>query len=64
MTKSLRDAKSSDTYSLDKITVTATLGTLPVANGAVTIADAATPTNAELLELCMELKAKIDTFSN
>lgn len=42
------------------VTVTATTGTLPTANGSVTIANAATPTVGELLELCMELKAKLD----
>ena len=46
-----------------KLTVTATAGTLPTPNGAVTIANAATPTVAELLELCMELKAKLDALS-
>ena len=40
-------------------TVTATTGTLPTPNGATTIADAATPTVAELLEFCMENRAKI-----
>lgn len=41
-------------------TVTATTGTLPTPNGATTIANAATPTVVELLELCMEIKAKVD----
>ena len=41
-------------------TVTATSGTLPTPNGATTIVNAATPTVVELLELCIELKAKID----
>lgn len=45
---------------LSALTVTATTGTLPTAGGSVTIADAATPTVAELLDLCMELKAKVD----
>lgn len=40
-------------------TVTATTGTLPTPNGATTIANAATPTVAELLEFCMENRAKI-----
>ena len=39
-------------------TVTATTGTLPTPNGALTIANAATPTVAELQEFCMELRAK------
>ena len=40
-------------------TVTATTGTLPTPNGATTIANAATPTVAELLEFCMGNRAKI-----
>lgn len=42
------------------ITTTATTGTLPTADGSVTIADAASPTNAELLEYCVELEAKLE----
>jgi len=42
------------------LTVTATTGTLPTANGSVTIADAATPTVVELLEYCTELEAKLE----
>jgi hypothetical protein len=42
------------------LTVTATSGTLPTANGSVTIANAATPTVTELLEYCTELEAKIE----
>ncbi|SIO38154.1 hypothetical protein SAMN05444166_4245 [Singulisphaera sp. GP187] len=41
------------------ITVTATTGVLPTANGTVTVADAATPTVVELLDYCTELKAKV-----
>ena len=40
-------------------TVTATTGTLPTPDGATTIANAASPTVAELLEFCMENRAKI-----
>lgn len=40
-------------------TVTATTGTLPTADGATTIANAATPTVVELLEFCVENRAKI-----
>ncbi len=43
------------------ITTTATTGTLPTADGSVTIADAAAPTVAELLEYCVELEAKLET---
>lgn len=42
------------------ITTTATAGTLPTADGTVTIADATTPTVAELLEYCVELEAKLE----
>ena len=42
------------------LTVTATTGTLPTATGSQVIADAATPTNAELLKYCVELEAKLE----
>ncbi len=42
------------------ITTTATTGTLPTANGSVTIADAAAPTVSELLEYSVELDAKLE----
>ncbi len=44
------------------ITTTATAGTLPTADGSVTIADAAAPTVSELLEYCRELEDKIETL--
>jgi len=44
------------------ITVSASSGTLPTADGTMTIADAASPTNAELLEYCRELEAKIEAL--
>jgi hypothetical protein len=44
---------------VEAVTATATTGTLPTANGAVTIANAATPTVVELQEYCTELNAKI-----
>ena len=44
---------------LTTLTVTATTGTLPTPDGSVTIANAATPTVVELLEFCMELRAKV-----
>lgn len=47
---------------LSAMTATATAGTLPTANGSVTIANAATPTVAELQEFCVELKAKVDAI--
>jgi hypothetical protein len=42
------------------ITTVATAGTLPTADGSVTVADANAPTNAELLEYCVELEAKLE----
>lgn len=51
-----------DIIALTALTVTATTGTLPTPNGTVTIANAATPTVAELLEFCVELKAKQDAI--
>jgi hypothetical protein len=42
------------------ITTTATAGTLPTPDGSVTVADADAPTNAELLEYCVELEAKLE----
>jgi hypothetical protein len=44
------------------LSATATTGTLPVADGTMTIADAASPTNAELLEYCRELEAKVNSL--
>ena len=43
------------------LTVAATSGTLPTPDGSVTIADAAAPTNAELLEYCGEIEAKLES---
>lgn len=44
------------------LTITATTGTLPTPNGAVTIADAASPTVAELQEAVVELNAKVSAI--
>lgn len=44
------------------LTITATTGTLPTPNGAVTIANAATPTVAELQEAVVELNAKVSAI--
>lgn len=52
-------ADKAQVVALTNMTVTATSGTLPTPNNAVTIANAATPTVAELLEFCVELNAKI-----
>lgn len=64
MTKSIQDAKANTSYAPTKVALTATTGSLPTANGATVIADTATPTVVELLELCVELKAQIDVISN
>lgn len=45
------------------VTVTPTSGSLPTANGAVTIANTATPTVVELLEFCVELNAKLTALA-
>ena len=42
------------------LTVTASSGTLPTANGSITVSNAASPTNAELLEFCVELESKLE----
>lgn len=42
------------------MTITYTTGSGPTANGAITIANAATPTVAELLEFCVELNTKLN----
>lgn len=55
-------ADNADITALSALTVTATTGTLPTANGSVTIANAATPTVAELLEFCVELNAKVNAM--
>jgi len=43
------------------ITTTASSGTLPTANGSITISNASSPTNAELLEFCVELESKLES---
>lgn len=55
-------AGKSQIIALTTNTVTATTGTLPTPDGTTTIANAATPTVVELLDLCMELKAKVDAI--
>lgn len=44
------------------LTITATTGTLPTANGALTISNAATPTVTELQEGIVELNAKVSAI--
>ena len=44
------------------INTTATSGALPAANDTNTIADAAAPTNAELLQYCVTLEAKVEAL--
>ena len=44
------------------LTVTASSGSLPTANGSVTIANAASPSVGELLEYCVELETKLEAL--
>lgn len=55
-------AAKTQVAALTTLTVTATTGALPTVGGSVTIANAASPTVAELLDLCIELKAKVDAI--
>jgi hypothetical protein len=48
---------------ITRLTRTATSGSLPVADGSITIANAATPTVVELLEYCTEIEAKLETLT-
>ena len=43
------------------ISTSASSGTLPTANGSVTISNASSPTNLELLEYCVELESKLES---
>jgi len=43
------------------ITVSASSGTLPTANGSITVSDAASATTTELLEFCVELESKLES---
>mgnify|MGYP003300395752 CR=1 FL=1 len=43
------------------ITATASSGSLPTANGSITIANAASATTTELLEFCVELESKLES---
>ena len=47
---------------IGSLTVSATTGTLPTADGILTIANAASPTPTELLEYCREQDAKINAI--
>ena len=46
---------------IENITTSASSGTLPTANGSITISNASSPTNEELLEFCRELEAKLES---
>lgn len=48
---------------VDDIAVSATTGTLPTADGIQVIANAASPTVAELLGYCRELEAKVEAIT-
>ena len=52
---------ASQPSAIASMTTSATTGTLPTADGTMTIANAASPTNAELLEYCIELQSKLDS---
>lgn len=47
---------------ISDLAVTATSGTLPGAGGSVVIANAAAPTNAELLKYCVELETTLEAL--
>lgn len=51
---------TSQQSAIANITTTASSGTLPTADGSVTIANAASPTVTELQEYCVELEAKVE----
>ena len=55
-------AKVAKTTVPTALTITATTGTLPTADGSITVANAATPTVAELLEAIVELNAKVEAL--
>ena len=46
------------------ITVTYTAGSAPAVDGAITVANSATPTVVELLEFCEELKTKVNALAD
>tara|TARA_R100001082_G_scaffold83456_1_gene50210 strand:- start:8779 stop:9129 length:351 start_codon:yes stop_codon:yes gene_type:complete len=45
------------TQTLEDVTATYSSGSAPAATGAITITDGASPTNAELLDYCEELRS-------
>ena len=55
-------AAKTEVAALAAMTVTATTGSLPTPGGSTTIANTATPTVTELLDFCVELKAKVDAI--
>ena len=55
-------AAASQATAVADLAASANNGTLPTANGTMTFADAASPTNAELLEYCRELEAKVNSL--
>jgi hypothetical protein len=55
-------AAAAQPAAITDITTTATTGALPAANDTNTIADAASPTNAELLQYCVTLEAKVEAL--
>lgn len=57
-----RQVAAAQAAKIADITTTATSGSLPTPNGAITVADATTPSVTELLEFCMELNAKVNAI--
>lgn len=54
-------APASQPAAIADLTVAATSGTLPTPTGSITIADAAAPTNTELLKYCAEIEGKLES---
>lgn len=52
----------SEVVAATNVFVSKTTGTAPVANGGVTIADAASPTVNEVFEFCIEINAKLSAL--
>jgi len=55
-------ASGTQAAAITALVVTPTAGSLPTANGAITIANTGTPTVVELLEYCTELKSQLDAL--
>jgi hypothetical protein len=51
--------ESSKSTAVIPVTITATTGTLPTAGSTATVANAASPTNEELLQIVVDLQANV-----